>query len=131
MKNEKPNFAFGKKLGLNNQLYGDISAINDAIRRLLFCMKETNDLHHVSCEFFRLDFRQPYFDEQTQFPLGSLILDMKWGSKEELESPKKIRCKNCSQYCEATKSIHVCDECFPLVVCDKEIVAKPKCQIFQ
>lgn len=40
--------------------------------------------------------------------------------------PLKIRCKNCSQLCEATKSIYVCDECFPLCYSDKPINAKPR-----
>jgi hypothetical protein len=52
-------------------------------------MQETNKKHGVQCEFFRLDFRQPYFDEQLEFPYGSLILDMKWGSKKELQEKQK------------------------------------------
>ncbi len=82
---DKPDFAFEKKLGINEIMYGDISFMSNSITKLLYCMKETNDLHKVSCEFFRLDFRQPYFDEQMEFPRRSLILDLKWGSKKELE----------------------------------------------
>lgn len=84
MDNE-PEFAFGKKLGINDCLYGDPIAISNMIDRLMICMQETNKQHGVQCEFFRLDFRQPYFDERMQFPICSLILDMKWGSKKELE----------------------------------------------
>lgn len=51
---------------------------------VMVCMQETNKKHGVQCEFFRLDFRQPYFDETLEFPGGALILDMKWGSKKEL-----------------------------------------------
>ncbi len=61
------------------------------------------------------------------------ILEVSFAVKFERKNPPhenkermKIRCKNCSQYCEATKSIHVCDECFPLCVSDEKIVAKPK-----
>lgn len=86
---KEPNFAFGKTIGINQSLAGDLSSIHLAIERLFACMKQTNKLHEVECEFFRLDFRQPYFDEQMQFPLGCLILDLKWGSKSELEKKDK------------------------------------------
>ncbi len=82
---DNPDFTFQKKLGIPESMYGTHPVIINAISRLMQCMKETNELHNVSCEFFRLDFRQPYFDEQMQFPVGSLILDLKWGSKKELE----------------------------------------------
>jgi len=82
---KEPEFAFGKKLGIAECLYGNPSAISDIVGRLMVCMKETNKNHGVECEFFRLDFRQPYFDERMEFPIGALILDMKWGSKKELE----------------------------------------------
>lgn len=88
MEDKQPQFAFEKKLGLAECLYGNIPAISNAIERLMVCMKETNKIHQVECEFFRLDFRQPYLDEQMQFPYGSLILDMKWGSKKELNEKK-------------------------------------------
>ncbi len=81
---KEPNFAFEKKLGVNESLYGNISELIVAIERLLICMKETNKNHNLHCEFFRLDFRQPYFDEMMQFPMGSLILDFKFGCKKEL-----------------------------------------------
>ncbi len=83
MDNE-PNFAFEKKIGIASSLYGDIPSLINTIQLLLHCMKETNKNHEVGCEFFRLDFRQPYFDEKNQFPIGALLLDMKWGSKKEL-----------------------------------------------
>lgn len=86
---KEPDFAFGKKLGIAECLYGNPVAISDMVARLMVCMKEINKNHGVECEFFRLDFRQTYFDEQMQFPFGSLILDMKWGSKKELEQKKK------------------------------------------
>lgn len=79
------DFAFEKKLGVADCLYGNPSSISNIISRLMLCMKETNEKHGVECEFFRLDFRQPYFDERMQFPQGSLILEMKWGSKKELD----------------------------------------------
>lgn len=82
---ENPDFAFGKKLGIPDCMYGNVAHVHKALDLLFNCMKETNKLHDVSCEFFRLDFRQPYFDETMQFPIGSLIFDMKWGSKKELE----------------------------------------------
>jgi hypothetical protein len=89
MDNEKSDFAFGKKLGVNECLYGDPIALSNMIARLMVCIKETNEKHGVHCEFFRLDFRQAYFDEAMQFPLGALILDMKWGSKQELQNKAK------------------------------------------
>ncbi len=86
---DKPKFAFEKKLGIAECMHGDIQFMCNAIAKLFYCMKETNEFHKVSCEFFRLDFRQPYFEEQIQFPIGSLILDLKWGSKKELERVKE------------------------------------------
>ncbi len=93
MENKEPDFAFGKKLGVAECVYGNISVIPDVISRLMQCMKETNKIHNVDCEFFRLDFRQPYNDEiiLQEFPYGSFVLDMKWGSKKEIE--KKNECK--------------------------------------
>ncbi len=84
MEDKQPEFAFQKKIGINQCMYGDISHISNIIERLMVCMMESNKFNEVECQFFRLDFRQPYFDEQMQFPYGSLILDMKWGSKNEL-----------------------------------------------
>lgn len=86
---KNPDFAFGKKLGIAECPYGNLATIPDMVARLMVCMKETNKSHGVECEFFRLDFRQPYFDEQMEFPFGSLILDLKWGSKKELDEKKK------------------------------------------
>lgn len=86
---EEPNFAFEKKLRIAECVYGDIPMLSNLISKLFICMQETNKLHKVECEFFRLDFRQAYFYEQFEFPLGSLILDLKWGSKKELEKNKK------------------------------------------
>jgi hypothetical protein len=89
MTEKEIDFVFVKKLAIAECLYGNPIAISNMISRLMFCMKETNENHKVQCEFFRLDFRQPYFDEKMQFPMGSLILEMKWGDKKELESMKK------------------------------------------
>jgi hypothetical protein len=86
---DEPRFAFEKKLGISEQLYGDPKALVQTFERLLYCMKETNTFYRVTCEFLRLDFRQPYIDEQMQFPIGSLILDMKWGSRTELDATTK------------------------------------------
>ena len=81
----EPPFAFGKMLGVSEIALSEPKLLIDSIARLIFCMKETNKLHKVNCEFFRLDFRQPYFDERLRFPFGCLMLDMKWGTKKELE----------------------------------------------
>ena len=86
---DEPEFAFCKKLGIAEYLHGDVVSISNVIARLMVCMQETNKNHGVQCEFFRLDFRQPYFDERMQFPIGAFILDMKWGSKKELEEKNK------------------------------------------
>jgi hypothetical protein len=88
---KQPQFAFGKKLGINECLYGNIPKLSEMIARLLYCMKETNKIHNVSCEFFRLDFRQMTFEEDllTEFPYGSFVLDLKFGSKKELEEKAK------------------------------------------
>lgn len=83
--NRQPEFCFQKKLGVHEISYGNIKFILEIMERLLVCMKETNEAHKVECEFFRLDFRESYFSERTQFPIGSLILHMKWGSKKELQ----------------------------------------------
>jgi len=84
----EPKFAFEKKLGISEMMYGDIPFLANSIAKLLYCMKETNEKHRVDCQFFRLDFRTSYFDEQLTFPMGCLILDLKWGSKKELEEKK-------------------------------------------
>ncbi len=89
MEEKKPEFAFEKKIGIAECLYRDIPAIHNLIGRLLFLIQESNKINNVECEFFRLDFRYPFRDEIDQFPYGSLILDMKWGSKKELERPDK------------------------------------------
>lgn len=83
MDNKEPDFAFGKTLGISDCLYGNIPELCDMIKRLLWCMRECNKKNGCSSEFFRIDFRQPYFDESIRYPLGSLILDMKWGCKRE------------------------------------------------
>lgn len=84
----EPEFAFQKKLGIADHYYGDRKFYLEAFHMLIQCMKETNQMHDVQCEFFRLDFRQPYLDEEFQFPKGALILDLKWGHKKELEDKK-------------------------------------------
>lgn len=85
----EPKFAFEKKIGISDVLYSNPFEICKMIERLLWCMKETNKLHDVKCEFFRLDFRQQYFDESFEFPQGSLILHLRWGSREEIENKDK------------------------------------------
>jgi hypothetical protein len=85
----EPEFAFGKRLGITEHLYGDHQFLLDMIARLFVCMKQTNKNFKTECEFFRLDFRNPYFDEKMEFPLDCLILDLKWGSKKELEEIQK------------------------------------------
>ena len=86
MTEKKPEFAFEKKLGIHEILYGDIPGLLNIIGKLLYCVKETNQSQGTSCEFFRLDFRPMCLDEELlmQFPSGSLVLDLKFGSKKEL-----------------------------------------------
>lgn len=85
MSEKKPNFKWGKKLGIHEQLYGNLPEMTRFIAILLQYMKDTNKLHGDDCEFFRIDFRTMTSDEQYsgEFPLGSLILDLKWGFKQE------------------------------------------------
>jgi|GEM_PF-1723868 len=96
MSENEPQFAFGKKLGINECIYGNIPELLNIIGRLLYFMKETNQLHNVSCEFFRLDFRQLYFDEELlrEFPIGSFVLDLKFGSKKELKDKNEKETKD-------------------------------------
>jgi hypothetical protein len=86
---DKPDFAFGKKLGINESvnIHENRRIIFDAFQRLFQCMKETNTLHNVSCEFFRLDFRPQTLGEELSqtFPRDMTVLDLEWGSKKELE----------------------------------------------
>ncbi len=87
---DKPDFAFEKKLAIADCLYGDKNYYVFIVEKLFQCMQETNKLHELSCEFFRLDFRQQdYYEEFNRvFPFRSLVLDLKWGSKKELEKKK-------------------------------------------
>lgn len=84
---EKTEFAFTKKLGMADCMYGNIPFLIKAIERLLVCMHETNELHGVSCEFFRLDFRDS--KPLDNLPMRSLCFDMKWGSKKEIDEKDK------------------------------------------
>jgi hypothetical protein len=96
MENKKPEFAFEKKLGINESVFvhENLKIVLDAFHRLFHHMIETNKYHEVHCEYFRLDFRPQNLEEQIyeSFPLGSAVLDLKWGSKKELE--EKIRGKD-------------------------------------
>jgi len=78
-----PKFEFEKTIGLHALGCDKIDFILDNIAKLLICMKETNKFHDKTCEYFRLEFRPPNFYEAMSYPLGSLILDMKWGCKSE------------------------------------------------
>ena len=89
-----PEFAFEKKISIPDCLYGDYQGVNRAFNLLFQCMKDTNKIHGVECEFFRFDFRQPYFDEIMIFARGGLICHFQWGSKEELEDRIKSRESN-------------------------------------
>lgn len=80
----EPEFAYEKKIGIHQQVSNDIPFLLNMIERLISCMRESNKINGVSCEFFRLDYRQPYLDEQFQFPYGYLILELKWRSRKEL-----------------------------------------------
>ncbi|MEK6879400.1 MAG: hypothetical protein AABY22_07330 [Nanoarchaeota archaeon] len=88
MDDKSPKFKFEKKLGIHEILYGNIPQLIDVIHKLLICMKETNQFHKHDCEFFRLDFRTMNLEEEInrKFPLGSFVLDLKWGFQEE-EAP--------------------------------------------
>lgn len=81
--NLKPDFAFGKMVGITEHY--DIHLLLNVIGQLLSCIKETNKVNNKNCEFFRLDFRPQYLDEQitNKFPIGALVLDLKFGSKSE------------------------------------------------
>lgn len=85
---KEPNFAFQKILGINEAMCHDPKFISDMICRLLYMIKETNQERKTTCEFFRLDFRPPSLAGNEVLPLGSLVLDLKFGSKSELESLK-------------------------------------------
>ena len=85
---DKTDFAFGKRVGVNDEVFsGNAYEMTKIFNLLLHCLKETNEKHGVGSEFFRLDFRPMSLDEQLtgEFPRESLILDMKWGSKKEVE----------------------------------------------
>lgn len=90
---DKPDFAFEKKIGICESFdtFENRRIVFDVFQRLFQCMKETNDLHKLSCEFFRLDFRpQTLFEEISgEFPRDMTVLDLKWGSKKELENVKE------------------------------------------
>ena len=85
MENKKePGFAFEKKLAVNEQHAKPKDLIRE-IEMLFVCMKDTNNKYGVVCEFFRLDFRPPNVHDIETFPRGSFVLDLKWGSKRELD----------------------------------------------
>ena len=90
MTKPEPDFAFEKSLGVADSAYGNIGALMDAFGRLLVCMQECNKINNVSSEFFRVDFRTQSLDEQVMriFPRGALVMDLKWGSKKELDEKK-------------------------------------------
>jgi hypothetical protein len=79
----KPNFEYGKTIGIADCMYGDFPFMINMIGKLLNCMKESNQINGKDNEYFRLDFRPPTYYELTQYPRGSLILDLKWGCKKE------------------------------------------------
>jgi hypothetical protein len=90
---DKPDFAFGKKIAICESIdtFENRIIIFHVLERLFQCMKETNELHKVNSEYFRLDFRpQNLFEDLSQeFSRDMLVLDLKWGSKKELEKVKK------------------------------------------
>lgn len=90
---EKPDFAFEKKIAICESVYVNENRliVLDAFQKLFQCVKETNELHNVSCEFFRLDFRPQTLQEEISqaFPRDMTVLDLKWGSKRELEKVKE------------------------------------------
>lgn len=77
----EPNFEFQKSIGFPSYYYGDTPHLVDMMHRLFISMKETNEMHKKSCEFFRLDHRKPFPHED--FPLDYLVLQLKWGCKKE------------------------------------------------
>ncbi len=92
MENKELEFAFQKKIAIYESfdIFKNTRIVFEAFQRLFQCMKETNDIHKVSCEYFRLDFRPQTLHEQItgQFPMDMTVLDLKWGSKKELEKIK-------------------------------------------
>lgn len=86
---DKQDFAFEKKIAICElvDIIDNRRIIFDAIQRLFYCMKETNDFHKVNSEYFRLDFRPQTLHEELirAFPIGMAVLDFTWGSKKELD----------------------------------------------
>lgn len=58
-----------------------------------------------------------------------LIMELLNSSPSNLSIPennKKFRCKCCELFCESTKSLHVCEECYTLYRFGEPLKAKPK-----
>lgn len=88
VKKDELNFAFEKKIGINECLLNDNSYLLNLIEKLIYCIKEINKIDGTTSEFFRLDFRPQNLHEQLngEFPLNSLVLDLKFGYEKELEN---------------------------------------------
>lgn len=88
MENKDHPYPFHKKLVIND--IDDNQFLMNTIKILFHCMKETNKLHGVTSELFRLDFRDPlpheWLGPGTNKPM---IMDFKWGSMKEWEEKSK------------------------------------------
>jgi hypothetical protein len=87
MKREESIFEFEKKIGMVDCHYDNFPVMIPLIEKLLMLMRETNKINKRENEFFSLDFREPSFEEQGQFPMGSLILHLRWGEKRNTWIP--------------------------------------------
>jgi hypothetical protein len=92
MSEEKDTFAFEKTLGIpmSCKIYHHKESIINAFNALYQCMRDTNKLHGLCNTFFKLEFRNPTYYEECNFPINSYILEMKWGSKKEIQDKKCI-----------------------------------------
>lgn len=67
---------FEKSILIVDQKYGDIPTYIEMIARLFYCMKETNELHDLDNEYFRIEFCPSY-----EY-MGMNELKLKWGKKK-------------------------------------------------
>lgn len=74
-KTNEDKFEFEKIVCIPDDMYGDIPHYIDCIKRLLYCMKEMNELYERNNELFSLTFRPDYHR-----PLG-FKFTLKWGCK--------------------------------------------------
>jgi hypothetical protein len=82
------NYAFHKKVYINELINREQAdqIIKDLMLKLFYCMKETNNLHKVTCEFFTLIFRESNVLDGTMSPY---VMEMHWGHKKEMGKDEK------------------------------------------